>query len=161
MTITAIYPGTFDPLTNGHVDLIKRAARLFPKLIVAIAANASKKPLFSLDERVKLAKQGLAEISNINVIGFDNLLIHFAKENNAQVIIRGLRAASDFEYEFQLAGMNRQLDATIETVFLTPAEEYTYISSSFVREIAALGGDISVFVPEVVKKALKKRFKNT
>ncbi len=154
MNITAIYPGTFDPITHGHSDLIQRAARLFDHVIVAIAANPAKKPFFSLDKRVALARVVLKDLKNIEVCGFDTLLADYASERGAQVILRGLRAVSDFEREFQLAGMNRRLAPKIETLFLTPAEQYAYISSSLVREIAALGGDVSAFVHEEVKMAL-------
>ncbi len=154
MNITAIYPGTFDPITNGHSDLVARAARLFDQVIVAVAANPAKTPEFSLDERVRLARSVLGGISNVEVCGFDTLLADFAQARGARVILRGLRAVSDFEHEFQLAGMNRRLAPEIETLFLTPAEQYTYISSSLVREIARFGGDVSAFVPEIVQAAL-------
>ncbi len=154
MNITAIYPGTFDPITNGHSDLVTRAARLFDQVIVAVAANPAKTPEFSLDERVRLARSVLGGISNVEVCGFDTLLADFAQARGARVILRGLRAVSDFEHEFQLAGMNRRLAPEIETLFLTPAEQYTYISSSLVREIAKFGGDVSAFVPEIVQAAL-------
>ena len=154
MNITAIYPGTFDPITHGHSDLIQRAARLFDHVIVAIAANPSKKPFFPLEKRIALARVVLKEFSNVEVCGFDTLLAHYAEARNAKIILRGLRAVSDFEYEFQLASMNRRLAPKLETLFLTPAEQYAYISSSLVREIAALGGDISAFVHEEVKSAL-------
>ena len=154
MNITAIYPGTFDPITHGHSDLIQRAARLFDHVIVAIAANPTKKPFFPLEKRIALARAVLKDLDNVEVCGFDTLLVHYAAERNAQIIVRGLRAVSDFEYEFQLASMNRRLAPKVETLFLTPAEQYAYISSSLVREIAALGGDISAFVHEEVKAAL-------
>lgn len=157
--ITAVYPGTFDPITNGHTDLIERAARLFERVIVAVAANPSKQPAFSLEERVEMVKEVTASLANIEVHSFDNLLVDFAHQYNASVILRGLRAVSDFEYEFQLAGMNRRLAADIETLFLTPAEKYSYISSSLVREIASLGGDISPFVHEKVRAALNRRMR--
>ncbi len=150
----AIYPGTFDPITNGHIDLVKRASRLFDKIIVAVAINPNKKTAFSLDKRVALAKQTLAGLDNVEVCGFQGLLVNVAREKGASVIIRGLRAVSDFEYEFQLAGMNRRMEPNIETMFLTPAEQFSYISSSLVREIAALGGDISEFVAPEVADAL-------
>ena len=159
MIVTAVYPGTFDPITNGHSDLIERAANIFDKVIVAVAANPGKEPVFSLEERVTMAQTVLAEISNVDIVGFDSLLVHFVKQNNAQVILRGLRAVSDFEYEFQLAGMNRRLDSQIETVFLTPAEKYAYISSSLVREIASLNGDVSEFVHEKVVAELDRRLR--
>jgi len=159
MTVTAVYPGTFDPVTHGHTDLIHRASKLFDHVIVAIAANPSKQPLFSLEERVELAKMVTSKLNNVSIVGFDSLLVHFAKENNAQVILRGLRAVSDFDYEFQLAGMNRKLDSEIETLFLTPAEKYAYISSSLVREIAVLGGDVSSFVHDKVVAELRRRLR--
>ncbi len=157
MNITAIYPGTFDPVTNGHCDLIERAARLFDRVIVAVAANPKKAPLFTLEERVSLAQKALINLSNVEVCGFDTLLATYARDRGAQVILRGLRAVSDFEFEFQMAGMNRQLAPDIETLFLTPAEKYTYISSSLVKEVAALGGDINGFVHPVVSAALLNR----
>ena len=161
MTQTAIYPGTFDPITNGHLDLIQRASKLFDKVIVAIAANSGKQPAFSLPERIDLANTVLADIKGVEVVGFDILLVEFAKQSNAQVIIRGLRAVSDFEYEFQLTGMNRKMAPDIETLFLTPAEQYTYISSSLVKEVAKLNGDVSGFVPEAVFDALKHKLNNS
>ena len=154
MNTTAIYPGTFDPITNGHIDLVVRASKLFDRVIVAIAINPSKKPTFTLEERVDLAKQTLAGIDNVEVCGFEGLLVDVAKQKGASVIIRGLRAVSDFEHEFQLAGMNRKMQPDVETMFLTPAEQFSYISSSLVREIAALGGDVSEFVAPCVKDAL-------
>jgi len=150
----AIYPGTFDPLTNGHSDLVQRAAQLFDHVIVAVATNPGKAPRFSADERIELARNALNGIGNVEVCGFNQLLVEFAKEKQASVIIRGLRAVSDFEYEFQLAGMNRKLAAEIETLFLMPAEEYSYLSSSLVREISALGGDVSAFVHPEIETAL-------
>ncbi len=158
MQISAIYPGTFDPITNGHLDLIARASRLYPKVVVAVAANRNKAPLFSLDERVALAKAVTEEFSNVQVIGFDNLLVDCAKQQGVDVILRGLRAVSDFEYEFQLAGMNRRLAPDLETVFLTPAEQYEFISSSMIREIAQLNGDVSCFVPDLVHQSLINKF---
>lgn len=153
----AVYPGTFDPLTNGHIDLITRAAKLFDEVIVAIASSDRKKPMFSLDERVFMAKQALLHLNNVKVKGFNVLLTEFAQENQATVIIRGLRAVSDFEYEFQLAWMNRQIAGDIETIFLTPANEYAYISSSLIKEVASLGGEVSKFVPIHVEQALKNK----
>ncbi len=157
MTVVAVYPGTFDPITNGHADLIKRASKLFDKVIVAIAKNPSKKPYFSLEERVNLATPIAMKFPNVEITGFDSLLVHFVKASSAQVILRGLRALSDFEYEFQLAGMNRRLDPEIETVFMTPAEKYAYISSSLVKEISILGGDVSEFVDAKVMAAMRQK----
>lgn len=157
MTVSAMYPGTFDPITLGHIDLVRRASRLFDKIVVAIAANPGKEPMFSLDERVTLARLALQDFNNVEVHGYEGLTVEFAKDNNLQVIIRGLRAVSDFEYEFQLANMNRHLTDEVETVFLTPTEKYTYISASLVREIASMGGDISEFVSPAVKDALLER----
>lgn len=158
MQITAIYPGTFDPITNGHLDLIYRAARLYEKVIVAVAESRGKQPLFALDERVALIEGVVGELSNVQVIGFNNLLVECARQHGANVILRGLRAVSDFEYEFQMAGMNRRLAPDIETVFLTPAEQYEFISSSMIREIARLNGDVSSFVSDSVKDRLIKKF---
>ncbi len=153
----AIYPGTFDPITNGHADLVQRAALRFDHVIVAVAGSGSKAPCFSLDKRISLAKTALNNIENISVVGFDGLLAEFAITQGAGVILRGLRAVSDFEYEFQLASMNRKLAPTVETMFLTPDEGYSFISSSLVREIAGLGGDVSAFVHPAVKEALTER----
>lgn len=157
MKSKAIYPGTFDPVTNGHVDIIGRAAKIFPELIVAVATNKAKKPFLPLETRIRLLQETLADLPSVQVMGFDNLLIDFAQEQKATVILRGLRAVSDFEYEFQLAGMNRKLYQNIETIFLTPSEHAMFISSSLVREIANLDGDISQFVPPCVAEELKKR----
>ena len=160
MNLTSIYPGTFDPITNGHLDLIERAARLCDKVIVAIAkggGSGSKAPVFNLEERIALAQEVVSELDNVEVCGFDTLLMDFVRERQAHVILRGLRAVSDFEYEFQLASMNRHLDESIETIFMTPAEQFSYISSSLVREIASLGGDVSPFVHAKVVAALKAR----
>jgi len=159
MMSKAIYPGTFDPITNGHIDLVQRACRLFDQVVVAVAAGGAKQPVFTLDERVVLAQEVLGDCDNVEVCGFDSLLVDFMKHKHAQVIVRGLRAVSDFEYEFQLASMNRHLAADVETVFLTPAEQFSYISSSLVREIASLGGDISPFVPAPVAAALNNRIR--
>ena len=156
--ITAIYPGTFDPITNGHLDLVARAAQLYDEVLIAVATNKTKSPLFSLDERVKLAQSVSAEFKNVRVIGFDNLLVDCARQYGARVILRGLRAVSDFEYEFQLAGMNRRLAPELETVFLTPAEQYEFISSSMIREIARLKGDVSCFVSPLVHQHLIEKF---
>ncbi|RKZ91644.1 MAG: pantetheine-phosphate adenylyltransferase [Gammaproteobacteria bacterium] len=160
MNTTAIYPGTFDPITNGHIDLVVRASKLFDRIIVAVAINPSKKPTFTLEERVDLAKQTLAGIDNVEICGFEGLLVDVAKQRGANVIIRGLRAVSDFEHEFQLAGMNRKMQPEVETLFLTPAEQFSYISSSLVREIATLGGDVSQFVAPCVKAALLLKSSN-
>ena len=157
MTISALYPGTFDPITNGHQDLIRRAASIFERVVVAIAANPAKTPLFSLDERVELARQVLADIPNVEVMGYEGLTVKFAQEHGLAVMVRGLRAVSDFEFEFQLATMSRQIAGQVETVFLTPTEQFSFISSSMVREIALLGGDVSRFVHPVVEQALQQR----
>ena len=151
---TVVYPGTFDPFTNGHTDIVQRAAALFPRVIVGVAANVRKAPLFSLQQRVALAEQALAGVPGVTVIGFDTLLMDFIHRHGARVIVRGLRALSDFEYEFQMAGMNRRLDATVETLFLPASERDGALSSSFVKEIAALGGDVVAFVHPAVKAAL-------
>ena len=156
-----IYPGTFDPITKGHQDLVERAARMFDTVIIAIAASPKKSPMFNLDERKALVKESLSHIDNIEICGFSHLLIDLAREQQAQVILRGLRAVSDFEYEFQLANMNRRLCPDIETLFLTPSEHLSYISSSLVREIASLNGDVSQFVSAAVNDAFLKRFKAT
>ncbi|NNM52564.1 MAG: pantetheine-phosphate adenylyltransferase [Pseudomonadales bacterium] len=152
-----IYPGTFDPVTNGHKDLVERAARMFSEVVVAVASSPRKKPLFSLQERVMLAEGVFAHLPNVSVLGFNKLLAFFLKEQGAHVVLRGLRAVSDFEYEFQLANMNRQLAPEIETVFLTPSEHLSYISSSLVREIAILGGDVSQFVDAEVVLAFARK----
>jgi pantetheine-phosphate adenylyltransferase len=155
----AVYPGTFDPITNGHSDLVARAAPLFDKVIVAVARSTSKAPGFPLEERVELARSALSDISNVEVRGFDTLLAQFVADCGAAVILRGLRAVSDFEYEFQLASMNRHLIPQAETLFLTPAEEWSFISSSLVREIASLGGDVSDFIHPAVQKALRQKWR--
>ena len=154
----AVYPGTFDPITLGHSDLVSRASPLFDKVVVAVAKSAGKDPAFSLDERISLAQQTLGGIDNVEIHGFDTLLAHFVADIGAGVILRGLRAVSDFEYEFQLASMNRHLIPQAETLFLTPAEQYSFISSSLVREISRLGGDVSDFVHPVVQRALRQRW---
>lgn len=153
----AIYPGTFDPVTNGHVDIIRRAANIFPQLVVAVAYGQAKKPYFSLETRIQLLNEVVENMPGVEVIGFDTLLIDFVLEQKAGIILRGLRAVSDFEYEFQLAGMNRKLSKQVETLFLTPSENSMFISSTLVREIAVLHGDLSQFVPSCVVKALQKK----
>ena len=157
MNITAVYPGTFDPITNGHADLVARASRFFDRIVVAVADNPKKRPLFSLEERIALAQSVFADEPKVDVCGFSGLLVDFVHEVGGQAILRGLRAVSDFEYEFQLATMNRRLAPEIETLYLTPAEQNTFISSSLVREIACLGGDVSPFVHPVVAEALRTR----
>jgi len=147
----AIYPGSFDPITNGHVDLIKRASKIFDEVIIAITQNANKSSFLSIDQRVGAVESSIKSLSNTRVLSFNSLLVDFARDHNAQIIIRGLRAVSDFEYEFQLSGMNKRLNSEIETLFMTPSEEFANISSSLVREILSLGGDISPFVPSQVK----------
>jgi pantetheine-phosphate adenylyltransferase len=156
----AVYPGTFDPITNGHIDLVSRAAPLFDRIVVGIAESASKGTSFSLDDRISLARLALAGMANVEVRGFASLLAHFVRDTGAGVILRGLRAVSDFEYEFQLASMNRHLIPQAETLFLTPSEQYSFISSSLVREIARLGGDVSDFVHPGVQQALRQRWRN-
>jgi pantetheine-phosphate adenylyltransferase len=155
--IKAIYPGTFDPLTRGHEDLVRRASTLFDTLVVAIADSKAKRPFFPIDERIAMAREVLADVKNVEVLGFSNLLIDFVREQRARVVLRGLRAVSDFEYEFQLAGMNRNLYPEMETIFLTPSEQHMFISATLVREIALLGGDVSKFVHPVVAKKLKQK----
>lgn len=153
----AIYPGTFDPMTNGHLDLITRAASMFDHVILAIAASPSKKPMFTLEERVTLATQVTAHLPNVEVLGFSELMAHFAQHQNAHILVRGLRAVSDFEYEMQLANMNRHLMPTLESVFLMPSKEWSFISSSLVKEVARHGGDIAPFVPEQIAQALGEK----
>ena len=157
MALIAVYPGTFDPFTNGHADLVRRACGIFDQVIVGVATSGGKQTFFELSERVELAKQALSSIPNVTIRGFDGLLVDFARQQKAKTILRGLRAVSDFEFEFQLASMNRQLDDSFESIFLTPAEEHAFISSSLVREIASLGGDISKFVSPAVAKALQEK----
>lgn len=152
-----VYPGTFDPITNGHLDLVERASRLFDEVVVAIAASEKKKPLFDLEQRIQLAREVVSHLPNVEVKGFSKLLVFFCQEEKANVLLRGLRAVSDFEYEFQLANMNRALDHSIETAFLTPSEHLSFISSSLVREISSLGGDVSPFVPGPVLAALQAK----
>ena len=153
----AVYPGTFDPMTMGHVDLVKRASKLFDSVIIAIASSDSKKPMFTLEERIEIGNKIFADDPKVEVIGFSGLLVNFAKDNDATILIRGLRVVADFEYEFQLANMNRAMSPDIESVFLTPKEEYSYISSSLVKEIATMGGDVDRFVDPVTLEALKKK----
>lgn len=153
-----VYPGTFDPITHGHSDLVQRAARMFDRVIVAIAASPGKKPALDLDTRIQLARQVLAHHDNVEVIGFDCLLTEFLKQQNARIILRGLRAVSDFEYELQLANLNRAMSAEVESVFLTPSEHLSFIASTLVREVASLGGDVSKFVHPCVVDALKKKY---
>ena len=153
----AIYPGTFDPITRGHEDLVRRAGSLFDKLILAIAESPSKRPYFTLDERVEMAGEILADMKNVEIVGFNTLLMDFVHERGAKVIVRGLRAVSDFEYEFQMAGMNRSLYPEVETVFLTPGEQYMFVSATIVREIAKFGGDVSSFVHPAVFARLKAK----
>lgn len=157
--IKAIYPGSFDPITNGHIDVIKRASRIFDQVTIAVSQNINKKSFLSEKEKIEAINLSLEGLKNVEVIAFDSLLVDFAKSINAQIILRGLRAVSDFEYEFQLAGMNKHLDKNIETFFLTPSEEFSNISSSLVREILMLGGDISSFVPQKVEKILLSKLK--
>ncbi len=152
-----IYPGTFDPITNGHIDLVTRASRMFDEVVVAIAIGHHKNPVFSLDERVALAKASLSHLGNVEFVGFDGLLVNFFNEQKTTAVLRGLRAVSDFEYEFQLANMNRRLDSKFEAVFLTPSEQYSFISSTLVREIARLNGDVTQFVPQAVVEAFKRK----
>jgi pantetheine-phosphate adenylyltransferase len=155
--IKAVYPGTFDPLTRGHEDLVRRAATLFDKVVLAIADSKAKRPFFTLDERIAMAREVLGGIKNVEVVGFSGLLTEFVRAQGARVVLRGLRAVSDFEYEFQLAGMNRNLYPEMETVFLTPSEQHMFISATLVREIATLGGDVAKFVHPTVAKRLKEK----
>jgi pantetheine-phosphate adenylyltransferase len=159
--VRAVYPGTFDPLTRGHEDLFRRASRLYSEVVIGVADSRSKRPLFTLDERLAIAREALADVPNVRIEAFRGLLVNFVKEHDAQVILRGLRAVSDFEYEFQLAGMNRQLMPDIETVFMTPSEHYQFVSATLVREIATLGGDITKFVSPSVKRWLDDKLART
>ena len=158
MNKVAIYPGTFDPITNGHIDLIERASKLFDRIIVSIASSKKKSPLFTIEERISLATECLSHLPNVEIKGFDYLLVNFVKDCDGDAVMRGLRAVSDFEYEFQLANMNRALSPDVESIFLTPAEKFSYISSSLVREISSLQGDVTKFVPPNVADALVKKF---
>jgi pantetheine-phosphate adenylyltransferase len=155
----AIYPGSFDPITNGHVDVVERARKLFDEVIVAVAQNDEKQPLFSLEERIDFLRDSLGKIANVRIAHFDGLLVDFARAQKAGAVIRGLRAISDFEFEFQMALMNRKLEGEVETIFLMPKEEYTYLSSRIVKEIARLGGDVSSFVPAAVAKMLAAKLR--
>lgn len=155
--IKAIYPGTFDPLTRGHEDLVRRAATLFDRIVLAIADSKTKRPFFAAQERIAMAREVLADLTNVEVVGFSGLLTHFVRDQGARVVLRGLRAVSDFEYEFQLAGMNRNLYPEMETLFLTPSEQHMFISATLVREIALLGGDVAEFVHPLVAKRLKQK----
>jgi pantetheine-phosphate adenylyltransferase len=155
----AVYPGTFDPITNGHTDLVSRAARVFPKVVIAIAENPHKEPLFTLQDRIYMARRAMAQWKNVEVMGFSNLLVEFVQQIGGSIIVRGLRAVSDFEYEFQLASMNRHLAPGVETMFLTPDEDFGFISSTLVKEVARLDGDVSNFVSPEVAEAMQRRFR--
>ena len=159
MNHKAIYPGTFDPITLGHEDLVRRAAKLFDHVIVAVADSGAKRPFFTRDERVDMARRVLKDLKNVEVVGFSGLLMKFVRQHKARVVIRGLRAASDFEYEFQLAGMNRGLYPDVETMFLTPGEQHMFVSATIVREISVLGGDVGKFVPPLVARRMKHKIK--
>jgi pantetheine-phosphate adenylyltransferase len=159
MTKTAIYPGTFDPLTNGHIDLIQRSLKIFDEVIIAVAGSLKKKPLFSTEERISLINESIKDFKGAGVETFDSLLVDYAREKKSIALIRGLRAVSDFEYELQMALMNRRLNANIETVFMMPSEEYTFLSSTIVKEVASFGGSVKGLVPDAVEKALKEKFK--
>lgn len=158
MSAGAMYPGTFDPITNGHVELVRRSAKIFDRVVIAVAESPAKQPLFDFNERIELARTVVADLANVTVEGYDGLTVEFASQHELGAIVRGLRAVSDFEYEFQLASMNRHLAVNIETVFLTPTDDYAFVSSSLVREVAGLGGDIDKFVPPQVASALKAKF---
>ena len=159
MTIKAVYPGTFDPITLGHEDLTRRASRLFDQVILAVADSKSKKPLFTLEERVTIAREAFKDLKNVEVMGFPGLLMNFVQQHGARVVVRGVRAVSDFDYEFQLAGMNRQLYPDVETIFMTPGEQFAYVSATLVREISILGGDVNKFVSPVVAARLAEKVK--
>lgn len=158
MSKIAVYPGTFDPITHGHADLVRRALNVFDQVVVGVSESPKKAPVFDLNERVELANTVFSDLENVKVCGFDGLLVEFARDQGAVAVLRGLRAVSDFEFEFQLASINRHLDPAFESIFLTPAEQFSFISSSIVREVASLGGDISKFVHPAVEKALKAKF---
>ena len=160
MAAGALYPGTFDPFTNGHEEIVRRAAAVFGRVVVAVAANPKKQPLFNVEQRIDQITNILDDLPDVTVLGYEGLTVDFARKHNVGVIVRGLRAVSDFEYEFQLATMNRHLESKVETVFLTPTEEFMFVSSTLVREIAKMGGDVSRFVDSRVDKALKKHFTN-
>lgn len=160
MAAGALYPGTFDPFTNGHEEIVRRISRTFGRVVIAVAASSRKQPLFNLDERISLIQGVVGDLSDVEVIGYEGLTVEIARQHNTDVIVRGLRAVSDFEYEFQLATMNRHLEAEVETVFMTPTEKFTFVSSTLVREIAAMGGDVAKFVHPQVDAALKKHFSN-
>jgi pantetheine-phosphate adenylyltransferase len=155
----AVYPGTFDPITRGHEDLVRRAAKLFDHVVLAVADSKAKKPMFTLTERIDIARSVLADVKNVTVIGFSGLLMHFAEKHRARVVVRGVRAVSDFDYEFQLAGMNRKMYPEVETVFMTPSEQYMFLSATLVREISVLGGDVTKFVSPLVARRLKVKIK--
>ncbi|MBE7523132.1 MAG: pantetheine-phosphate adenylyltransferase [Burkholderiales bacterium] len=155
--LTIVYPGTFDPFTRGHEDLARRASRLFARVVVGVAAGEAKRPMFSLDERVAMAREALADVPNVTVTGFSTLLMKFVHDEGARAVLRGLRAVSDFEYEFQMAGMNRKLWPEVETLFLTPSEQYMFVSATIVREIARFGGDVSEFVHPAVARRLREK----
>ncbi|RJQ51226.1 MAG: pantetheine-phosphate adenylyltransferase [Nitrospiraceae bacterium] len=159
MSKTAIYPGTFDPFTNGHIDLVQRTLKIFDEVIVAVAPSSRKQPLFTLEERIFFITESTRKFGNVRTGSFSNLLVEYAKENKSIAIVRGLRAVSDFEYELQMALMNRRLDSDIEAVFMMPSEEYTFLSSTLVKEVASFGGSVKGLVPEIVEKALREKFK--
>jgi pantetheine-phosphate adenylyltransferase len=156
----ALYPGTFDPFTNGHEEIVRRISRTFGRVVVAVAASSRKQPLFDLDERISLIQGVVSDLADVEVVGYEGLTVEVARQHDTSIIVRGLRAVSDFEYEFQLATMNRHLEAEVETIFMTPTEKYTFVSSTLVREIAAMGGDVAKFVHPQVNAALKKHFSN-
>ena len=159
MTVSAVYAGTFDPITSGHEDITRRACKLFDRVIIAIADSKSKKPLFTLDERVAIARESLGDVKNVEVMGFSGLLMNFVQQHNARVVVRGVRSVTDFDYEFQLAGMNRQLFPDVETIFLTPGAQHAYVSATLVREIAILGGDYAKFVSPVIARHLAEKIR--
>ncbi len=160
MSNKAVYPGTFDPMTLGHEDLVRRAAKLFDHVVVAVADSRTKRPLFTLAERIEMARSALSDVTNVTIAGFSGLLMQFVREHNARVVVRGVRAVSDFDYEFQLAGMNRKMHPEVETVFMTPGEEHMFLSATLVREISVMGGDVSKFVSAGVAQRLKVKIKD-